>query len=101
MGKQITLLAVDGTANKVNNLANMATEAIHRITDLGEIPLLWLNHYYSTVLERPINKRQTKALTMAQLAFFATVMPVEYPVLLRVATCIWFITSLLKCRRIM
>ena len=54
--------------------------------------------YYSDVLERDLNLRQTWLLVNAQLAFACAVLPAESPLLLRAACCGWFLHAVLKCR---
>lgn len=61
-------------------------------------PLLWLTSYYTRVLERPVSLRQTLLLVNAQLAFLATVLPAECPLLLRLLSLAWLVSALLKCR---
>lgn len=101
MEKQIVLTTGNGTAARVNNTLNTLTETAQRICTKASAPLQWLRGYYSTVLEQPVSMRQTKALTAAQLAFLVTVMPADYPLLMRLAACAWFVASILKCRRVM
>jgi hypothetical protein len=61
-------------------------------------PLLWLTSYYMRVLERNVSPRQTLLLVNAQLAFLATVLPAECPVLLRLMALAWLVGALLKCK---
>ena len=61
-------------------------------------PLTRLSGYYSKVLERPVDNRQTLLLLNAQLAAFVTIFPIECPTLLRVACATWFLSALLKCK---
>lgn len=91
MEKQITLEQAGTASGRINTLVKKAAYML-------SAPLRILGRYYSLVLERDVDMRQTKAITEAQLAFFATVLPAEMPILLHVAACIWFIMSLRKCR---
>lgn len=83
-----------------SNVKNVS-ETIKKVLFVLNMPLRWLSKYYSSVLEREVNMRQTKALTEAQLAFFALVMPADYSLLLRIAACIWFVLVLRRCRNLM
>ena len=60
-------------------------------------PLVKLSQYYSNVLGRNVNIRQTLHLLNAQAAFLMTVFPdTTAPVK---ALCLsWFVASILKCR---
>jgi len=101
MEKQITIMTADSVINKVKNMCDAAMETPHRALNIIGTPLQMLGHYYSEVLERPLNMRQIKALTVVQAAFFVTILPADYPFILRAAACAWFITSLIKCRQVM
>ena len=63
-------------------------------------PAEWLRQYYSAVMEREINDRQTWSLIEVQTAFFAGIMPADYSLLLRAACCLWFYLALKRCRRL-
>ena len=70
-------------------------------TRLGKlsVPVEMLRKYYSTVLERDIDMRQTWFLINAQLAFVFAAFPVDGPIVLRIACCVWFIHAVLLCKR--
>ena len=54
--------------------------------------------YYAFVLEREITMKQAWVMTEAQLAFFATVLPADYHIVLRIVACLWFVATLKRCR---
>lgn len=62
------------------------------------LPMEWLRRYYSHVLETEVSMTRAKAMTEAQAAFFAVAMPMDYPVIIRIATCVWFVLALRKAR---
>lgn len=64
-------------------------------------PLRLLGRYYATVLEREIDEKQARALTEAQLAFLAFILPADYSLLLRAAACLWCFTAIRKCRSLL
>lgn len=61
-------------------------------------PLEWLRRYYSHVLETEVSMARAKAMTEAQVAFFAVAMPVDYPVIIRIAVCAWFVVALKRTK---
>ena len=61
-------------------------------------PVEMLRKYYSTVLERDIDRRQTWFLINAQVAFLFAAFPVGGPFLLRAICCLWFIHAVLLCK---
>lgn len=89
MERQITITTgnknVCGITNKFMGMINLATEGIRK--------------YYSQVLERDITTRQTVMLLKAQAAFFTTIMPADYPLMLRAVACAWFILTLRNCKK--
>ena len=70
MEKQITLEQAGTACGKINSM-------IKKTTSMLNAPLRLLGRYYSYVIERNLDMRQTKAITEAQMAFFATILPVE------------------------
>ena len=84
MEKQITMQSTWMLMENVKKVANR--------------PVEWLRQYYSSVLERDINMRQTWSLIEVQVAFFAGIMPANYSLLLRAAFCAWFLMVLKRCR---
>lgn len=55
-------------------------------------------NFYSCMLEQTVTISQAKALTNAQCAFFAFVMPVDLGYLYRILAMLWFVLALLQCR---
>lgn len=94
MEKQISLGQTATTCGKTTSLVKKAANMLNT-------PLRLLGRYYSHVIERDLDMRQTKAITEVQIAFFATVLPAEMPILLHLAACVWFIMSLKKCRSLL
>lgn len=94
MEKQITL-----SAN--TNIMKKATELTRRAIELAAMPQRMLRSYYSYVLEHEVSQRQASAITEAQIAFFAFIMPADYPLLLRAVTCAWFLFALRKAHGLM
>ena len=87
MEKQMTIQSTWMLLENVKNVANR--------------PVEWLRQYYSSVLERDINMRQTWSLIEVQTAFFAGIMPANYSLWLRAACCAWFLFALKRCRRLL
>ena len=58
-----------------------------------------LRQYYSSVLDRDLNLRQTWALLHAQVAFVCAAFPVGGAFWLRMACCLWFVYAVDKCRK--
>ncbi len=91
MEKQMTLEA--------NALAAKGLAAqVKRVNRMLAAPQRMLRRYYSYVLGRDVDKVQARAFTEAQLAFFAVTLPVDYPLTLRVLTCLWFVVAVRKCK---
>jgi len=63
------------------------------------VPVEALRKYYSSVLEREIDMRQTWLLINAQAAFVFAALPADGPLVLRMACCAWFIHAVLLCKR--
>ncbi|MBO4827779.1 MAG: hypothetical protein J5506_11215 [Prevotella sp.] len=58
-----------------------------------------IRKYYSSVLERPLDTRQTLLLIHSQVAFALAAFPVECPLLLRAAFALWFGWSVRVCKQ--
>lgn len=86
MEKQITLEQAGTACGKINSM-------IKRATSMLNAPLRLLGRYYSYVIERNLDMRQTKAITEAQMAFFAPYFRLRCPY-----CCIWQPASGLSCR---
>jgi len=54
--------------------------------------------YYSRVLERPVDNRQTVLLLNAQAAAFMTIFPADCSLVLRIVCGVWLVSALLKCK---
>lgn len=87
----MTMTVNTGTAKK-------ASEAFRRVCNMLETPLRMMRRYYSYVLGREVGNVEAKVITEAQLAFFATVMPADMPLMIRIAACVWFVLAVRKCR---
>lgn len=61
-------------------------------------PINALEGYYSSVLGKTINTRQTLLLLNAQVAFVAATFPIDFSLILRVVFAGWFLSALLKCK---
>lgn len=75
-------------------LADMKRNVVNKLN----APLRLFRQYYSYVLGRDVDMRQTRLLTEVQAAFFLFIMPADYSLVLRAASCLWFIVALRKCR---
>lgn len=62
-------------------------------------PFEALADYYGDVLRRPVSLRQTLHLLHAQLATVAAVLPIDGPLVLRMACMAWAVHALLACKR--
>ncbi len=64
-------------------------------------PLDGITSYYSRVLEREVDNKQTLSLLNAQLAFFMTVFPADCSFVLRILCGCWLVAALLKCKELL
>ena len=87
MEKQITMQSTWMLMENVKKVANR--------------PVEWLRQYYSSVLERDINMRQTWSLIEVQVAFFAGIWNAIVSTVIRAACCVWFLMALKRCRRLL
>lgn len=94
MEKQMTMTVNTGTAKK-------ASEVFKRVCNMLETPLRMMRRYYSYVLGREVGNIEAKVITEAQLAFFATVMPADMPLMIRIAACAWFVLAIKRCRSLL
>lgn len=76
-----------------------ATALVQGIVNTVSAPLKWLRGYYSSVCEKQLTMSQTLLLLNTQVAFVATILPADMPLLLRIACCGWFATSVMKCKK--
>lgn len=72
---------------------------LQQLSMLVRKPMVMLRAYYSHILERNLNMRQTWSLLNAQAAFFFAAFPADGPLMLRAACCLWFLHAVMKCRR--
>ena len=94
MEKQITL--TDGNAG----IARKCAEVLKIAVCLMRYPQRLLRRYYSKVLEREVGAAEARCITGAQLSFFAVVLPADYPLIMRLAACAWFVATLLKAKNV-
>ncbi len=92
--ERLLIMSADTTWRKVSDMKK-------KTINLLNTPLKFMGEYYSHVLERPISIIQTKVLIEAQLAFLATILPLDYNLALRSLACAWLIISLKKCKRLL
>ncbi len=83
------------------NSRKKLTLTVKKYSDMLNYPLAIMSRYYSLVLNKDINLEQTKAITIAAIAFLITILPADYNLALRFMACLWFINSLLKCRKVL
>lgn len=76
-------------------------DKMYHFNEMLSTPLQMICNYYSLVLERRLNIRQTWALLEAQAAFFLGILPVGYAFVLRAVALVWLIIALKKCKRIL
>ena len=96
MEKNLTLSANSlyeaGVANTVLNL-------VAHLVAVLLMPVEALRRYYSHVLERRLNMRQTWLLINAQTAFLFAAFASGGPLVARLLFCAWFIHAVVCCRR--
>ena len=86
------------TTSNSTMIMGMLTAA-KRVTNTYDNMMNHVTDFYSKQLERNINRRQTLALLEAQLAFFLGIMPIDMPMILRIAFTVWTIVAVKKCKR--
>lgn len=69
------------------------------VGQLLSTPLQWLRHYYSRVLEKEVNLKQTRLLLECQLAFMMGAFPAESPLGIRLLCIVWLLNALYRCKR--
>lgn len=99
MEKNVTLSASGQVEVNLQGLANSLQSTLLRVARTVTAPLEWLRRYYSSVCEKQLSLRQTCTLIGAQLAFIATVCPVDAPWMARIACGAWLVVSLLRCKK--
>lgn len=75
--------------------AGMKKKVVHTL----RMPMVLLQRYYSTVLEKPVSMKQTKLLVEAQAAFVIGVFPVDGPILFRILSAAWLVWAVWKCKQ--
>ncbi|MCR4853749.1 MAG: hypothetical protein K5893_09180 [Prevotella sp.] len=79
----------------------LLTSATKKIAFQMRRPLKALTNYYSQVLDRPMNTRQTLSLLEVQAAFCIAMVPAQCPLLFRVLLLIWAVVAVLRCRKVL
>ena len=82
-----------------NTMTMVALTAAKRVINVYDNVMNTVTDFYSKQLERRVNRRQTIALLEAQLAFFLGIMPIDMPMVLRIAFTVWTVIAVKKCRR--
>lgn len=91
MEKQMTLTANEGATNR-------CAETLKRIGRYAAVPQQMLRRYYSKVLGEDVSEARARAMTEAQIAFFAVTLPADYPLALRILACVWFVVKVRKAK---
>lgn len=91
MEKQIVLTTNEGATSKF-------AETLKMIGRYAALPQQMLRRYYSKVLGEDVSAARARAMTEAQAAFFAVILPVDYPLALRILACVWFVVKVRKLR---
>ena len=82
-----------------NTMTMVALTAAKRVINVYDNVMNTVTDFYSKQLERNVNRRQTFALLEAQLAFFLGIMPIDMPMILRIAFTLWTVFAVKKCKR--
>lgn len=82
-----------------NTITVVALTAAKRVISVYDNMMNTVTSFYSKQLERRVNRRQTIALLEAQLAFFLGIMPIDMPMILRIAFTAWTVIAVRKCKR--
>lgn len=89
------------TINMPQSINNRLSSTFSKITERLNMPIRKLSQYYSTVLERDINSRQTWALLEAQAALFLGILPVGYALTIRLLALAWLLVALKRCKQLL
>lgn len=81
------------------NCNKSISDIMKKVINKVNTPVQLLSRYYSNILEKEVTSRQTWLLIEAQTAFFAGIMPADYPIVARLLFGAWFIIALHKCRK--
>lgn len=84
-----------------NTITMVALTAAKRVINVYDNVMNTVTDFYSKQLERRVNRRQTIALLEAQLAFFLGIMPIDMPMILRIAFTVWTVIAVKKCKRLL
>ncbi len=87
--------------NMQQSVINRLSQNIHKMKETMNIPIRKLSNYYSMVLERDVNNRQTWALLEAQAALFLGILPMGYAITVRLLALGWLLVALRKCRQLL
>jgi len=102
MEKNITLSAnslySENTVKMGSALVNRLMRLVAALVSVVTVPADALACYYSRVLGRDLNRRQTWLLVNAQLAFFVSAFS-STGLMMRLVLCAWLLQSVLSCRR--
>ena len=89
------------TINMQQTIGNRLKESIRKMTEIINMPVNRLGEYYSLVLERDINSRQTWALIEAQAALFLGILPIGYAFTIRLIALVWLIIAIKRCKELL
>lgn len=68
------------------------------VANVLRTPFEWLRKYYSAVLGKEIGYARMLRMLHAQAAFIIAAFPVDGPLMLRAACCLWFLCALRSCK---
>jgi hypothetical protein len=85
---------------KILTIGNRRVEMRNVLERVGRV-VGALREYYSEVLERRLDTRQTLHLIHAQVAFLFAAFPAETSLAVRAAFGLWFWLAVRKCSRVM
>ena len=94
MSKQLFLNVIDYLVQSVMKKMSWITEQLNT-------PVKMLGNYYSCVLDRELNQRQTWALVEVQAAFFLGMLPMGYSLVFRLIVLLWLVAAVKRCRRLL
>lgn len=83
----------------ITSVSSKSASTLLYIKHLVLAPMYWLRRYYSDVLDKQLDMRQTWLLLNAQAAFAMTFFPAEASLTARVACCAWLASAVMKCRK--
>ncbi len=89
------------TINMQQTVGQRLKERIRKMTEKLNMPVRRLGDYYSMVLERDINSRQTWALLEAQAALFLGILPVGYAFTIRLIALLWLVLAVKRCKELL